>query len=96
MEVTHGCIRLYPEDIDVVRDRADRTPGEFVYQPVKSARARRDLHRGSPRRLRTRFNYSKRRCGRSPTALKDRVDWTVDGSARAKTGCADANLGRHR
>ncbi len=34
--VTHGCIRLYPEDIeqffDVVRVGS---PGEFVYQPVK-------------------------------------------------------------
>jgi len=34
--VTHGCIRLYPEDIaqffDVVRTGV---PGEFVYQPVK-------------------------------------------------------------
>jgi L,D-transpeptidase ErfK/SrfK len=34
--VTHGCIRLYPEDIeqffDVVRAGV---PGEFVYQPVK-------------------------------------------------------------
>jgi L,D-transpeptidase ErfK/SrfK len=34
--VTHGCIRLYPEDIaqffDVVRVGV---PGEFVYQPVK-------------------------------------------------------------
>lgn len=34
--VTHGCIRMYPEDIqqffDVVRVGS---PGEFVYQPVK-------------------------------------------------------------
>lgn len=34
--VTHGCIRLYPEDIaqffDVIRIGV---PGEFVYQPVK-------------------------------------------------------------
>lgn len=34
--VTHGCIRLYPEDIeqffDVIRVGS---PGEFVYQPVK-------------------------------------------------------------
>jgi L,D-transpeptidase ErfK/SrfK len=34
--VTHGCIRMYPEDIqqffDVVRIGS---PGEFVYQPVK-------------------------------------------------------------
>ena len=37
--VTHGCIRLYPEDIaqffDVIRVGS---PGEFVYQPVKIGR----------------------------------------------------------
>jgi hypothetical protein len=34
--VTHGCIRMYPEDIaqffDIIRIGV---PGEFVYQPVK-------------------------------------------------------------
>jgi L,D-transpeptidase ErfK/SrfK len=33
---THGCVRLYPEDIEVVYGMVDRGyPGEFVYQPVK-------------------------------------------------------------
>jgi L,D-transpeptidase ErfK/SrfK len=33
---THGCIRLYPEDIEYLYPMVDRgTPGEFVYQPVK-------------------------------------------------------------
>ena len=33
---THGCIRLYPEDIEVLYPLVDRgTPGELVYQPVK-------------------------------------------------------------
>lgn len=33
---THGCVRLYPEDIEVVYGIVDRGyPGEFVYQPVK-------------------------------------------------------------
>jgi L,D-transpeptidase ErfK/SrfK len=33
---THGCIRLYPEDIGVLYALVDRgAPGELVYQPVK-------------------------------------------------------------
>ena len=33
---THGCIRLYPEDIEMLYPLVDRgTPGELIYQPVK-------------------------------------------------------------
>lgn len=33
---THGCVRLYPEDIRNLYPMVDRGfPGEFVYQPVK-------------------------------------------------------------
>jgi L,D-transpeptidase ErfK/SrfK len=33
---THGCIRLYPEDIEYLYPLVDPgMPGEFVYQPVK-------------------------------------------------------------
>lgn len=33
---THGCVRLYPEDIEFVYQIVDRGyPGEFIYQPVK-------------------------------------------------------------
>ena len=33
---THGCIRLYPEDIEVLYPLVDRgMPGELVYEPVK-------------------------------------------------------------
>jgi len=33
---THGCIRLYPEDLEVLYPNvAPGTPGELVYQPVK-------------------------------------------------------------
>jgi L,D-transpeptidase ErfK/SrfK len=33
---THGCVRLYPEDIEYLYPMVDRGyPGEFVYQPVK-------------------------------------------------------------
>jgi L,D-transpeptidase ErfK/SrfK len=36
MEVSHGCVRLYPEDIDRLFHKVKvGTPGEFVYQPIK-------------------------------------------------------------
>jgi len=36
MEVSHGCVRLYPEDIDRLFHKTSvGTPGRFVYQPVK-------------------------------------------------------------
>lgn len=36
MQVSHGCVRLYPEDIDRLFPAvAVGTPGEFLYQPVK-------------------------------------------------------------
>ncbi|MGH7812904.1 MAG: L,D-transpeptidase family protein [Candidatus Binataceae bacterium] len=36
MEVSHGCVRLYPEDIERLFHRVKvGTPGEFVYQPIK-------------------------------------------------------------
>ena len=36
MQVTHGCIRLYPEDIERLYAMVPiGTPGQFVYQPVK-------------------------------------------------------------
>lgn len=36
MQVSHGCVRLYPEDIERLFPTVPvGTPGEFVYQPVK-------------------------------------------------------------
>jgi L,D-transpeptidase ErfK/SrfK len=36
MEVSHGCVRLYPEDIDRLFHKVKvGTPGEFIYQPIK-------------------------------------------------------------
>ena len=36
MTVSHGCVRLYPEDIERLFNKVKvGTPGEFVYQPVK-------------------------------------------------------------
>jgi L,D-transpeptidase ErfK/SrfK len=39
MQVSHGCVRLYPEDIERLFPMvAVGMPGEFVYQPVKVGR----------------------------------------------------------
>jgi len=36
MQVSHGCVRLYPEDIDKLYPQIPvGAPGEFLYQPVK-------------------------------------------------------------
>ena len=36
MEVSHGCVRLYPEDIERLFNKVKiGTPGQFVYQAVK-------------------------------------------------------------
>ena len=36
MNISHGCVRLYPEDIERLFYKAKvGTPGRFVYQPVK-------------------------------------------------------------
>src|SRR5207245_9325880 len=36
MQVSHGCVRLYPEDIERLFPLVSvGTPGEFIYQPVK-------------------------------------------------------------
>jgi L,D-transpeptidase ErfK/SrfK len=36
MEVSHGCVRLYPEDIERLYNHTSvGTPGRFVYQPIK-------------------------------------------------------------
>ncbi|MEI6413904.1 MAG: L,D-transpeptidase family protein [Pseudomonadota bacterium] len=36
MRVTHGCIRMYPEDIEqIFRQVAAKTPVQFVNQPIK-------------------------------------------------------------
>ena len=36
MQVSHGCVRLYPEDIERLFPLVPvGTPGEFTYQPVK-------------------------------------------------------------
>jgi L,D-transpeptidase ErfK/SrfK len=57
MQVSHGCVRLYPEDIERLFPLvAVGTPVEFTYQPVKAARrdgavyveVHRDIYRYAP------------------------------------------------
>ncbi len=50
MQVSHGCVRLYPEDIEQLFPMIPiGTPGQFVYEPVKvGARAGRILIEVSP------------------------------------------------
>jgi L,D-transpeptidase ErfK/SrfK len=57
MQVSHGCVRLYPEDIERLFPLVPvGTPGEFTYQPVKVGRrggavyveAHRDIYGSRP------------------------------------------------
>jgi len=57
MQVSHGCVRLYPEDIERMFPLVPiGTPGEFTYQPVKVGRrggavyveAHKDIYGGHP------------------------------------------------
>jgi L,D-transpeptidase ErfK/SrfK len=59
MQVTHGCVRLYPEDIETLFEMVPLgTPGEFVYQPVKlGARGGEVYVEVHPDVYRTGFNY---------------------------------------
>jgi len=45
MQVSHGCVRLYPEDIKPLFDIVSvGTPGELVYQPVKIGARRGEIY----------------------------------------------------
>jgi L,D-transpeptidase ErfK/SrfK len=45
MQVSHGCIRLYNEDIAVLfREVQVGSPGEFLYQPVKAGSRDDDIY----------------------------------------------------
>jgi L,D-transpeptidase ErfK/SrfK len=80
MEVTHGCVRLYPEDIQQLFSIVPiGTPGQFVYQPVKVGTRGGEIYiEVHPDVYETRFEYL-------PEALrllgahgwKDRVDWPL-------------------
>ena len=59
MQVTHGCVRLYPEDIERLFAMVPRgTPGEFVYQPLKFGARRGEIYvEVHPDVYQTGFNY---------------------------------------
>ncbi len=80
MEVTHGCIRLYPEDIAQLFPLVPvGTPGQFVYQPVKiGGRGGEIFIEVHPDVYETRFNYLEEAL-RSLDAKgwKSRVDWRL-------------------
>jgi L,D-transpeptidase ErfK/SrfK len=80
MEVTHGCIRLYPEDIERLFAMVPiGTPGEFVYQPVKvGGRGGEIFIEVHPDVYETHFNYLDEAL-RSLDAKgwKNRVDWRL-------------------
>jgi L,D-transpeptidase ErfK/SrfK len=77
MQVSHGCVRLYPEDIEHLFPQvAVKTPGEFTYQLVKAGQrggvvyieSHRDIYGQSPALYREATEALTR------TGLADRVD----------------------
>ncbi len=77
MSVSHGCVRLYPEDIERLYSKVGiGTPGRFVYQPVKFGwrgdalyvEVHDDLYAKYPGL----WNYALRETGR--LGLEDQVD----------------------
>ncbi len=75
--VTHGCIRLYPEDIkDLYWDVQPGTKVKIVYEPVKigllAGRVYAEVHRDIYRKIDDLVDYGYRRLW--DTGLADRVD----------------------
>jgi L,D-transpeptidase ErfK/SrfK len=90
MEVSHGCVRLYPEDIEALFKKvAIGTPGRFVYQPVKFG-SRGDavyveVHEDLYARYPGLWNYAVKLAKRE--GLNDRVDYyKLEKAVEAKTG----------
>jgi L,D-transpeptidase ErfK/SrfK len=88
MQVSHGCVRLYPEDIEHLFPLVPvGTPVAFVYQPVKAGtrgdavyvEVHRDIYRYAP----SLYQAAKTALGRSANGAK------VDG-ARLKTALEKA------
>jgi len=80
MQVTHGCIRLYPEDIQQLFSMVPiGTPGQFVYQPLKVGTRGGVIYvEVHPDIYATGFNYV-REAMRLVAAkgLSNRVDWDL-------------------
>jgi L,D-transpeptidase ErfK/SrfK len=87
---THGCIRLYPEDIGELYERVRiGTPGEILYQPVKLGEdggriyveVHADIYRRVPNLARLALEEARR------AGVSDRIDHTLLQTAvRAKSG----------
>jgi L,D-transpeptidase ErfK/SrfK len=87
---THGCIRLYPEDIgDLYDDVRVGTPGEIVYQPVKLGEdggriyveVHADIYRRAPNLSRLALEEARR------AGVTDRIDPALlQTAARAQSG----------
>lgn len=77
---THGCIRLYPEDLEVLYPNVDPgMPGELVYQPVKigvrDARVFIEVHADVYGRIKNFDDYARaelKKAGVAPRIDKDR------------------------
>ncbi len=80
MEVTHGCIRLYPEDIERFFPMVPvGTPGQFLYQPVKvGARGGEIFIEVHPDIYETKLNYlAEALRSLEARGWKDRIDWRL-------------------
>ena len=97
MQVTHGCIRLYPEDIERLYAMVPiGTPGQFVYQPVKIGARDGEIYiEVHPDFYGTRFNYvqeSMRLLGEK--GWSSRVDWQLLSAAIEKKHGAPTRISR--
>src|SRR2546426_9263029 len=78
MEAPHGCIRLYPEDIERLFPLvAVGTPVEFTYQPVKVGERRGTIYVEAHRDI---YRYARSLAGAARTALaREKLAGRVDG-----------------
>ncbi len=78
MEATHGCIRLYPEDIERLFPLvAVGTPVEFTYQPVKVGERGGTIYVEAHRDI---YRYARSLAGAARTALaREKLAGRVDG-----------------
>jgi L,D-transpeptidase ErfK/SrfK len=102
---THGCIRLYPEDLEVFYPQVSLgTPGELVYEPVKlgvrDGRVYVEVHTDVYGRIRDLGAYARaevKKAGLEPRVDPELLRGAVQGKlgipvdvTRAKSGARDA------
>lgn len=95
---THGCIRLYPEDIvDLYTRVAPGTKGELIYQPVKvgetAGRVFVEVHDDVYKRLASLEKEAIRQLERAK--LKQRVDLALVGTAVRTRSGVPVDVTRH-